>query len=158
VRLPNTRRTVLFALAVSTFGGRAGACSLVDWAFDLRAFLARATPGQVVFVGKVREVNGVEPTRWQVSAQHIKFDVSKWWRGEPRETIEASAALSKRTGSSCDGLDDFSARVGEEWLIVGYEIDGIIRPNRQMSKLAVAGHLPEESMRALETFSFGSQY
>lgn len=120
------------------------ACKLRAEAYVLKAFLAERTPEQIVFLGKVVAVEPIPTSTEGVASQIIHFKVSRWWRGEKRDQIIAIGVQGSAKGSSCEGVFDFEARIGQEFLIVGYEISGEIRPSKRLSIEVQEWKLPED--------------
>jgi hypothetical protein len=110
------------------------ACKLDAAAYDLRQFLKKAEPGQVVFLGRVAAVVNAEPDADLLTDQRIQFTAIRWWRGSSRPSVAARGTVARPMGTDCDGTWDFSVATGEKWLIVGYEENGVIRPSRLLSK------------------------
>lgn len=81
--------------------------------------------------------------------QEIEFETTRWWRGKPRATVVGIGTIEKPSGSSCDGILNFWAKPGQEWLIVGYLKDGQIHPLPLMSQGIENGEVPPEVLRIL---------
>jgi hypothetical protein len=126
------------------------AAKLAEAAYDLRAFLAAETPNQVVFVGRVIAAEPFDAGASFISAHRLTFVTSKWWRGKHRTSVVALARVEKPRGTTIDGDFDFSAQVGEEWFIAGYETSDEVRPLRYLSFRLVDGVLPADTARALQ--------
>lgn len=136
---------ILFSAAIP-----AHACKLAEEAYDLKAFLAKKNPKQVVFLGKVTSVVSRPASPSLLVDQQMEFETTHWWRGTPRKFVSGSGYVEKPTGSSCDGVYDFSVEAGAEWLIVGYIQDGRVHPMRMLSKRLANGNVPKDALRILD--------
>lgn len=128
------RLSIFLVLVLVLFARESIACKLVPKAYDLKVFLASREPGQVVFLGKVVSIDPIPSSSSSNSTQKISFQVSKWWRGQARDVVVAIGVQGSAKGTSCEGVFDFSAKIGQEFLVVGYEENGEIRPSKQLSK------------------------
>ncbi|MGO4468100.1 hypothetical protein, partial [Pseudoduganella sp. RAF53_2] len=77
------------------------------------------------------------------------IETSSWWRGEATPTITMMTSSGAMSGTSCEGVWDFSVKVGEEWLIVGVINDGIVHPLPKLSTKIVDGKVPPQLLKVL---------
>ncbi|MFZ6819999.1 hypothetical protein [Undibacterium sp. Ji22W] len=128
------RLSIFLVLILALLAKEAIACKLAPKGYDLKVFLASREPGQVVFLGKVISIDPIPSSSSSISTQKISFQVSRWWRGQARDVVIAIGVQGSAKGTSCEGVFDFSAKIGQEFLVVGYEENGEIRPSKQLSK------------------------
>lgn len=131
---------VALLMFVSSF---ASACKLSPEATDLGAFLSAKKDGQVVFLGKVQSIQDLPSNSSEVK-RDITFEASKWWRGSPQSVVPAFGAVGTMAGSDCEGIFDFSAREGEQWLVVGTWWKGKVHPSGLLSVRLQNENLPFE--------------
>jgi hypothetical protein len=149
---PRTKRALAVALlaALGVLQSATATAKLAPTAYDLSAFLAAEEPNQVVFVGRVVASDPFDAGASFLSAQRLTFAVSKWWRGKPRPSVVALGRVERPRGTTVDGAFDFSAQVGEEWFIAGYETAAEVVPSRYLSVRVVNGALPPDIAHALQ--------
>lgn len=128
------RLSIFLVLILALFAKESIACKLAPKGYDLKVFLASREPGQVVFLGRVISIDPILSSSSAISTQRISFQVSRWWRGKARDVVVAIGVQGSAKGTSCEGVFDFSAKIGQEFLVVGYEENGEIRPSKQLSK------------------------
>ena len=121
----------------------ASACKLSLEATDLGAFLRAQNDSKVVFLGKVQSIQDL-PRKSSEAAQDITFEASKWWRGTPQSIVPTFGAVGTMAGTDCEGVFDFSAGEGEEWLIVGTWRKGKVHPSGLLSVRLQNGNFPIE--------------
>jgi hypothetical protein len=138
-----------FMLAMTLVAGHAYACKLAVEAYDLNAFLASPGTNKIVFEGRIKSVVNMKAAEDGVRKQKIYFKVDHWWRGKIRNKVVALGIVGSHAGTDCEGQFDFSAQPGEEWLIVGTEEKGFIRPSHLLSKPVIDGALPFEVRQSL---------
>jgi hypothetical protein len=141
------------SLAIALMSASTYACSLAPSAYDLKAALASPHPTLVIFRGHVVSAEDTHTAEKGARARKYHFRVEQWWYGAPRERIVARGSVGTMAGTSCEGTYDFSASPGEEWLIVGYEENGVIDPSRMLSKPLIGGVLPLNVRQLLESKS-----
>ncbi|NHZ41834.1 hypothetical protein [Massilia aquatica] len=145
-----TSLSVSLILALFSTAMPAHACKLAEEAYDLKAFLAKKDPKQVVFLGKVTSVVSLPASPLLLVDQNFEFETTRWWRGTPREMVSGRGYVAKPTGSSCDGVFDFSVEAGAEWLIVGYVENGRVHPMSMLSKRLANGDVPKDVLHILD--------
>jgi hypothetical protein len=124
------------------------ACKLPPQAYDMRAYLSASDMPKVVVKAKVDEVT--EMLRQDgVVEQRVEMTATSWWRGEASQSITMIASTGGMNGTSCQGVWDFSVKVGEEWLIVGVMTDGIVHPLPRLSTKIVDGKIPPQLKKML---------
>ena len=143
-------RFALIGTMMLGFGQGAAACKLSPAASDLRLFLADRKPLQVVFVARVERLEAFDGGAGVRSAQRITFRATAWWRGASRQIVNAVGFVEEPRGTSCDGVFDFAVKANEEWLIVGTEEGGVVRPSHLLSVRLQQSMLPPEVLDALK--------
>jgi hypothetical protein len=128
------RLSIFILLILVLYAKESIACKLEPKGYDLKVFLASREPGQVVFLGKVVSIDSIPSSSSTILTQKISFQVSKWWRGHARDVVIVVGVQGSAKGTSCEGVFDFSAKIGQEFLVIGYEEQGEIRPSKQLSK------------------------
>jgi len=134
-------RTMLAAVSLVFAPAIASACTIAPEFRDLDAFLKAKEDIQVIFLGRVKSVVEL-PQESDTTEWNITFEAGKWWRGIPQEFPSVLGGARTRARSTCEGVDDFSAKEGEQWLIVGTSSDGKIHPVRWLSTRLENGKLP----------------
>jgi len=138
-------KKILLVAFLFFFAGSSFACSFPHKPYELRKLLkeelADAGDSTVVFLGKVVEVHERLLENEEV-VQEIRFEPSRWWKGEPKKVMQVSGASGTGRGTSCEGAFDFMVRAGQEWLIVGDIEDGIVKPSTIYSGRVLDGRLP----------------
>ncbi len=141
----------VLSLAMVLASGSAGACSPPATSHNLKAALASARPGLIVFRGQIESAEGAETSEQGARARQYVIRADKWWRGPDRARMAARGSVNTMAGTSCQGLFDFSAEQGEQWLIVGHEEDGIFAPSGLLSQKLENGMLPLALRQLLES-------
>lgn len=146
-------RKLLCIASITFLPNVAFACKLGAEATDLGSFLEAKNDSQVVFLGKVTLVQELPRTASETN-RNITIQTSKWWRGAPQGVVQVFGAEGTMAGTDCAGLFDFSARVGEQWLVVGTWWNGQIHPSGLLSvRLEKSGKLPAEIKAQLDRIS-----
>ncbi|NRR31210.1 hypothetical protein HSX11_13560 [Oxalobacteraceae bacterium] len=127
----------------------ASACKLGAAAYDLQAFLEEPGISKVVFVGKVASVSNVQAAKGLLVDQRIEFAATRWWHGAPRASVTGRGKAEKPLGTDCDGNWNFLVSAGDEWLIIGYEQNGLVHPSGLLSRKLINGTLPKEEANIL---------
>jgi hypothetical protein len=124
------------------------ACSLPPFE-RLEDFLKKSKPTQAVFEGRVLSVLELPQTAGRPQESDIVFEVQRRWRGAAQPTVTVRGLKDTVSGTSCQGLFDFSAQVGETWLIVGRQAGSVVDPSVQLSKKVVNGALSPRDEKIL---------
>lgn len=106
---------ISLCIALASSGAMAG--KVVTSPDDLARTLGDPSPHRVVFTGRVTAVD----TTVDPAAPRITLQTAQWWRGTPRPTVVVLGAFQAAPGTSCEGVFDFTARVGATMLIIGEE-------------------------------------
>jgi len=136
------------ALVLCLIADSALACKVPSVASDMKAYLRSNKMPQVVVKGKVAEVTEML-RQGGVVEQRIEIETSSWWRGEATPTITMMTSSGAMAGTSCEGVWDFSVKVGEEWLIVGVINDGVVQDLPKLSTKIVDGKVPPQLKKIL---------
>jgi len=136
------------ALALCLAAQGAFACKIPPQAYDMHAYLKASDMPKVVVKAKVDDVT--EMLRQDgVVEQRVELTASSWWRGEAMPNITMIASTGGMSGTSCEGVWDFSVKKGEEWLIVGVMTDGIVHPLPKLSTKITDGRIPPQLKKML---------
>ncbi|MGO4379283.1 hypothetical protein AB4Z19_13475 [Pseudoduganella sp. RAF19] len=141
-------KNYIAALVLCLIADAASACKVPAVASDMQAYLRSNNMPKVVLKGKVAEVTEML-RQGGVVEQRIEIETSSWWRGEATPTITMMTSSGAMSGTSCEGVWDFSVKVGEEWLIVGVINDGIVHPLPKLSTKIVDGKVPPQLLKVL---------
>ena len=136
------------AIALSLLAPAALACKIPPQAYDMRAYLRDADMPKVVVKAKVEEVTELL-RQGGVVEQRAELTTTSWWRGEATPNITMIANSGGMGGTSCEGVWDFSVKVGEEWLIVGVINDGVVHPLPRLSTRIIDGRVPPQLRKLL---------
>ncbi len=142
-------RVITALLIISIAATPAIACKLGAEAYDLKVFLSSPKPNKVVFLGQVKSIENSLKSKERLPTQKIQFQAERWWHGRAREVVEAEGNVGTLKGTDCEGVFDFKVEFGEEWLIVGFEEAGTIRPSGLLSKRISNHKLPPEVIQLL---------
>jgi hypothetical protein len=137
-------RKILAAISLVVVPAIASACTMHPDFKDLGAFIDAKRDDSVIFLGTVKSIHKSRMDDWDIT-----FETGKWWRGVPRSVASVSGGVGTRAGSSCEGVSDFSAKEGEQWLIVGTSYKGKIHPVRWLSLRLEDGNLPIKAEQQL---------
>ena len=120
------------------------ACKVGPVAYDLAAFLKEKKATTVVVLARVESSKEVALTEFG-RRQDLILSVSRRWLGPQSRTLSAEGYVVIQERSDCDASFSFSAKVGEQWLIVG-ETDshGVVRPSKLLSRRLQNGKLSNE--------------
>lgn len=114
-----------------------------------RDFITRNAAGSVIFLGRVLSVTETINEAGN-TIQSISIRPSKQWRGSYKGLITVRGFTTRKGAThSCAGVFDFSARVGDQWLIFGYDIRGIVQPDSFISLKVPNGNLPTSVAKML---------
>lgn len=144
-------RKIVAAVSLAFVPAITSACEISPEFGNLEAFLKAKGDDQVIFLGTVKSIHAL-PQESVTKEWDITFEADKWWRGTPQDRIAVLGGSRTRARTSCEGVDDFSARENEQWLIVGTSYKGKILPVRWLSIKLANGSLPpeiEEQLTAL---------
>lgn len=112
-------------------------------------YVENRIPDHVIFLGTVISVEEKQ-VREGVSAQNIEFRTARWFGGKPQNTISVRGFIGSWQGTNCQGMSDFSAKTGEEWLIFGRLHDGKVNPDSELSRKIVKGEIPAALLKELK--------
>ena len=115
------------------------ACKLASSAYDLKAFFSESKDDAVAFAGRVESVTPSENGK----LQRITIVAGRWWRGHPRERVVVIGSSGTMSGTDCEGVFDFTTRVGSTVLIIGKERSGEIYPSGLLSREENMVKLPQ---------------
>lgn len=109
--------------------------------YPISYYVQEQVSGQVIFLGKVVSVEE-KKDKDGVVYQTIEFTPTRWFGGEKKGIFKVSGVIGTMHGTDCEGVFDFSAKVGEEWLIFGQLHDNIVTPDRFNSIKVIDGKIP----------------
>ena len=146
---------ILTACSVSMFVETAGACSVRVQ--TVTEFLADKSPNKAVFVGTVTSVKKKHIPAGQIpngdaahdTIQDIQMKASRWFVGTERPEVMVSGKITGGIDQACAGVFDFSAAIGEQWLVFGRLSDGKITPNKFRSEKLIDGKIPDDALAEL---------
>lgn len=125
--------------ALSIYAGTAHACKFKI--HTIADYTKERIPESVVFQGVV--VSVTETTNVDGSSnQEIEFRAVRWFSGAQQTSATVMGATGILRGTDCEGVFDFSAEKGQEWLIFGQRSQGRIIPNKQLSTRLTDGKIP----------------
>ena len=110
-------------------------------------YTGRGNPAAVVFAGRVVAVEAAPATQG-ATAVRISILVTQWFAGgqSTRETV--SGFIDSGRGTSCEGMFDFPARVGERWLVFGKREGQAVVPDITLSQ-RLDGAIPATVLQQL---------
>lgn len=101
---------------------------------------ARSIPDHAIFQGRV--VSVVDG--------NIRFSVTRWLGGDRLATPVIREVINSAAGTDCMGINDFTAKPGEEWLIFGRVREGVVEPERSLSLKLLDGKIPPDILNELK--------
>lgn len=131
------------------------ACRLGPPAYDLRTSFTESKDAAVAFRGRVESVTPSE----NGELKRITIEAGRWWKGRPRERVVVIGSSGTMAGTDCEGVFDFTARVGSTVLIVGEERSGEIYPSGLLSRQENIAKLPQalEAAAAAQSDNIGKK-
>lgn len=137
----------LVCVALSLFASLGSACKPVM--HHVSDYVAHRIPDHVVFLGTVVSVEETQVGEG-TSTQNIEFLATRWFGGKAQETVSVRGVIGSYRGTDCEGLVDFSAKKGEEWLMFGQRYEGKVNPDRFLSRKIVNGAIPASLLKELK--------
>lgn len=103
----------------------------------------------MIFLGTVLSVHEQQIAPG-VSTQNIAFLTRRWFEGKPQKTINVRGTVGSFTGTDCRGMSDFSAKVGEQWLIFGQYHEAKVNPDNHLSRKVINGEIPPALLKSIK--------
>ena len=144
----STATNALLCITLSLFSNISSACSFKIR--DVSDYVQHKTPDSVIFLGTVLSVGEKKVGKDGTFTQNIEFRATRWFGGKAQEIISVQGVTGNYRGTDCEGIFDFSAKNGEEWLIFGQLYDGKVKPDRFRSQKLVNGTIPDSLLKELK--------
>ena len=143
----STASNALLCITLSLFASLSSACKPV--VHRVSDYVQHRIPNHVIFLGTVLSVEE-EQVGEGVTTQNIEFRATRWFGGEAQETVSVRGVIGSYRGTDCEGVVDFSAKKGEEWLMFGQLYEGKVNPDRFVSRKVVNGTIPASLLKELK--------
>lgn len=143
----STATNALLCITLSLFANLSSACRRE--ASYVSDYVQHRIPNRVIFVGTVLSVGEKKIGKNGTSIQNIEFRATRWFGGKAQATVSVRGVIWSNQGS-CEGVFDFSAKKGEEWLIFGQLHEGRVNPDTFLSKKLVNGTIPDSILKELK--------
>lgn len=144
----STATNALLCITLSLFANHSFACR--PQVRDVSDYVQHRIPDSVIFLGTVLSVGEKKAGKDGTSTQNIEFRTTRWFGGKAQEIVSVQGLTGSYRGTDCEGVSDFSAKKGEEWLIFGQLYDEKVKPDRFRSQKLVNGTMPDSLLKELK--------
>lgn len=134
-------------LVLLSFAAPASACK--PQFHKISDYLEDRISHPVIFLGTVVSVEDKQ-TGPGLLTQNIEFLTTQWFGGKPQKTIAVRGTIGSFAGTDCLGMGDFSAKVGEHWLIFGQAHEGKVNPDNHLSRRVINGEIPAVLLKTIK--------
>ena len=146
----NFLKAIMLCAAIAARPPAALACEGRN-ATNIQAFI-HFSPEHAIFLGTVMSTTpGWKKFFGWPEASTIR--VTRWYSGRhPQKTVTLPHLVpAPIAGQPCpDLVPRFEARTGEQWLIIGSSVGGVIKEHAQYSRRVIPGHRPPDELREVE--------